>query len=168
MRQLRRVVTGHNAHGKSVVLFDGPPTNVLADRMAELWYTEETPASNRSSVDAALRTPQMQPPRSGSVFRYVLIPPETSSSLESDAATMAALNATHARVDTSRHPGMHRTHTIDYVILLSGKLTMLLDEGEVHLEPLDIVVQRGTNHAWVNRGAEPAMLLAVNIDATPT
>ena len=58
---------------------------------------------------------------------------------------------------------MHQTETIDYIIVLKGELTMLLEDGEVHLKPLDVVVQRGTNHAWVNRGSEPALLAAVLI-----
>jgi quercetin dioxygenase-like cupin family protein len=60
---------------------------------------------------------------------------------------------------------MHKTKSVDYIILLSGEVTMLLDEGEVDLKPFDVVIQRGTNHAWVNRGAEPALLAAILIDA---
>ena len=60
---------------------------------------------------------------------------------------------------------MHKTRTVDYVVLLSGQLTLLLDRGEVKLKPFDVVVQRGTNHAWVNNGKEPAILAAVLIDA---
>jgi naringenin degradation protein FdeH len=62
---------------------------------------------------------------------------------------------------------MHTTKTIDYVILLSGRVTLLLDKGEVDLKPFDVVVQRGTNHGWVNRGTEPALFAAVLIDAKP-
>jgi quercetin dioxygenase-like cupin family protein len=62
---------------------------------------------------------------------------------------------------------MHTTRTIDYVILLSGRVTLLLDKGEVDLKPFDVVVQRGTNHGWVNRGTEPALFAAVLIDAKP-
>ena len=73
--------------------------------------------------------------------------------------------AAHERVDTSRHPAMHKTKTIDYIILLSGDVTLLLDEDEVRLKPFNVVVQRGTNHAWVNNGNEPALLIAVLIDS---
>ena len=75
------------------------------------------------------------------------------------------MGASHERVDTSRHPSMHKTKTIDYIILLKGDLTLLLDEDEVRLKPFDVVVQRGTNHAWVNNGSEPALLIAVLIDS---
>jgi quercetin dioxygenase-like cupin family protein len=75
------------------------------------------------------------------------------------------MGAAHERPDTSRHAAMHKTATIDYVVLLSGKVTLLLDEDERDLEPFDVVVQRGTNHAWINRGKTPALLMAVMIDA---
>ena len=60
---------------------------------------------------------------------------------------------------------MHKTKTIDYIILLSGDVTLLLDEDEVRLKPFNVVVQRGTNHAWVSNGNEPALLIAVLIDS---
>ena len=75
------------------------------------------------------------------------------------------MGAAHERVDTSRHPAMHKTKTIDYIILLNGDVTLLLDEDEVRLKPFNVVVQRGTNHAWVNNGHEPALLIAVLIDS---
>ena len=75
------------------------------------------------------------------------------------------MGAAHERVDTSRHPAMHKTKTIDYIILLNGDVTLLLDEDEVRLKPFNVVVQRGTNHAWVNNGNEPALLIAVLIDS---
>ena len=60
---------------------------------------------------------------------------------------------------------MHKTKTIDYIILLKGDVTLLLDNEEVDLKPFDVVVQRGTNHAWVNNGNEPALFIAVLIDS---
>jgi len=77
----------------------------------------------------------------------------------------AQIGAEHCRPDTSRDPGMHKTRTVDYVILLSGEVTLLLERGEVNLKPFDVVVQRGTNHAWINKGKEPAIIAAVLIDA---
>ena len=75
------------------------------------------------------------------------------------------IGAAHHRVDTSKHPAMHKTETVDYIILLKGDVTLVLDEEEVNLKPFDVVVQRGTNHAWVNIGKEPALLIAVLIDS---
>jgi quercetin dioxygenase-like cupin family protein len=60
---------------------------------------------------------------------------------------------------------MHQSPTTDYIILLKGKITLVLDTEEVDLQPLDVVIQRGTNHAWVNRGTEDALLMAVLVDA---
>ena len=86
--------------------------------------------------------------------------------LESLAAeAFKKIGAEHERVDTTRHPTMHKTKTIDYIILLDGNVTLLLDEDEVSLKPFDVVVQRGTNHAWINNGTEPALFIAVLIDA---
>ena len=81
------------------------------------------------------------------------------------AEAFAAYGAGHARPHTSRNPWMHKTKTIDYIILLSGEVTLLLDGDERLLKPLDVVIQRGTNHAWINRGKEPALLAAILIDA---
>ena len=149
-----------------------PPNVTLGDRLAELWYTDDTPASNRGHTDASLRPLRMEPPARGSVFRCLELAPESQIVDLDEAAraalmreTFASLSAEDTLVDTTRHPGMHRTRSIDYVVVLAGKVRMLLDEGEVDLEPFDVVIQRGTNHAWVNRGTEPALLLAVMIDA---
>ena len=74
------------------------------------------------------------------------------------------MNASHIQVDTTRHPSMHKSDSTDYIILLSGRITLVLDHDEVDLEPLDVVIQRGTNHAWANRGTEDALLMAVLVD----
>ena len=66
--------------------------------------------------------------------------------------------------DKPRHPGMHRTRTIDYALILSGEIDMMLDDSEVHLKAGDVVVQRGTNHAWVNRGDQPCRVAFILID----
>jgi uncharacterized cupin superfamily protein len=81
------------------------------------------------------------------------------------AAAFEQIDAAHERPDTTRHPGMHKTKTIDYIILLSGSVTLLLDNDEVQLQPFDVVVQRGTNHAWVVDGTESALFIAVLIDS---
>jgi hypothetical protein len=172
---IRRIVTGHNEAGHSAILFDGlvRPEHEMQDNVY-LWVTEQTPASNAGRTDAADRPLRLEPPPQGSVFRFVHFPPEAEMaalSAEERERLMAELfgsmGAAHARVDTTRSPGMHRTRTLDYVVLLSGEVTMLLDEGEVDLVPFNVVVQRGTNHGWVNRGTTPALLAVVMIDADP-
>jgi mannose-6-phosphate isomerase-like protein (cupin superfamily) len=164
-REPRRIVTGHDAEGKSVIVIDGPPTPFGA-----YWLTDSTPVDNAKSGDAGQQVRTLEPPPGGSIFRFASIPPEdpkvSREEVERRTARMfAQMDATHCRSDTSRHPGMHKTRTIDYVVLLSGEVTMLLDKGEVDLKPFDVVVQRGTSHAWVNKGKEPALIAAVLIDA---
>jgi quercetin dioxygenase-like cupin family protein len=75
-----------------------------------------------------------------------------------------AIGLPEARVDTSRHPMMHVTPTLDYIVLLSGEISLLLDDGDpIELKPFDAVVQRATNHSWVNTGREPALLMCVMV-----
>jgi mannose-6-phosphate isomerase-like protein (cupin superfamily) len=176
MKNLRRVVTGIDASGKSCVAIDGPPANIREGDgrgAAEFWITDATPANNAALGDlAAERPPRLEPPAGGSGIRYFMVAPENKklslAELEAQsAARFAAMGAAHCRVDTSRHPSMHTTRTVDYIVVLSGRVMLLLDKGEVELKPFDVVVQRGTNHGWVNRGTEPAVMAAILIDAKP-
>ena len=112
----------------------------------------------------------LSPEANGTKFRYFEIQPTPENipreKLEEAAAiAFEKIGAAHERIDTSRHHAMHQTKTIDYIILLKGDVTLLLDKDEVRLKPFDTVVQRGTNHAWVNNGNEPALLIAVLIDS---
>src|SRR5262249_43382798 len=81
------------------------------------------------------------------------------------AAVFEAMGASHLRVDTTRHPFMHKSHTLDHLVLLKGRVRLILDKDEVDLKPFDVVIQRGTNHAWSNLGDEPALMLGVLLDA---
>ena len=173
--KLRRVVTGLDAAGSSVIEIDGPPANTLmrgqGGGTGEIWITSAVPADNTQPLsDLAAAEVSLEPPRGGAKLRWFTVAPESPDLAPEEhealaAASFAALNAAHARVDTRRHPTMHVTGTVDYVVLLRGTVTLVLDEGETELAPGDVVVQRGTNHAWVNRGSETALLLAVLIDA---
>ncbi len=180
LRAVRRVVTGHDAAGRAVIVSDGPAANVIENParpgrgLTELWLTGTTPADNSGEADTAAASVALEPPAGGTVFRFFQLMPEgedgalDAAQREAQfAAGFANMKASHTRVDTSRHPGMHKTASVDYIILLSGEVTMLLDEGEVELKPFDVVIQRGTNHAWINRGAAPAVLAAILIDAEP-
>ncbi len=168
-RKLRRIITGHNEEGKSIVAYDGPPRSSY---LTEIWVTDGSPADNKHKNDAAKRKVRLEPPSNGSLFRFSQVNPEDPSrpieEVEREtAAGFAAVDASHCRPDTSRDPRMHKTKTVDYIILLEGELTLLLDEDEVELKPFDVVIQRGTNHAWINKGSKPALLAAVLIDAEP-
>jgi len=169
----RRVVTGHNASGKSVVIIDGPPARIFGTDsrgLAEIWNTDGEPVDTQARKDRADIDVVLSPVTNGSKFRLFAIAPEDPSMSDEDkeariAERFAAMGAAHERVDTSRHAAMHLTRTVDYIILLSGEVTLLLDEDERDLKPFDVVVQRATNHAWINKGKEPALLIAVLIDA---
>lgn len=174
----RRVVTGHTPDGRSTVLFDGTAYNTAENPRwpgrgpTAFWYTDGAPADLQGNEDAADRPFQLEPPPRGTTFMVTQVMPEsdhanrTPEELEAVMQAQFATNA-HVRADKTRHPMMHRTRTIDYLVLLQGEVTLLLEEGEVTLKPFDVVVQRGTNHAWVNRGSEPALLGVVLVDAIP-
>lgn len=170
MRQVRRIVTTDDASGKSGVLFDGMASHTI-NVLTELWITDDKSANHRDGVDHAEISDRLEPPAGGTLFRSFEIAPESATAHLSDkekrkanAEWFASMNGAHLQPDTSRHPAMHRSHTTDYIILLSGEITLVLDKDERTLKPLDCVVQRGTNHAWVNRGKETALLMAVLVD----
>lgn len=164
-RESKRIVTGHNEEGKSIVAYKGPTS-------FQMWVTDKSPADNKDKNDAANRKVKLEPPPNGSNFRFFQVFPEDSSKsveeIEKETAVgFAAIDATHCRPDTKRDPRMHKTKTVDYIILLQGEVTLLLDADEVDLKPFDVVIQRGTNHAWINKGKTPALLAAILIDAEP-
>jgi mannose-6-phosphate isomerase-like protein (cupin superfamily) len=103
------------------------------------------------------------PPRGGSVFRIVDFPLETTQMRNLDPATMhhSLGDGAPKRGLPSRHRAMHRTRTADYAVVMAGEIDMLLDDCEIHLKAGDVLVQRGTNHAWSNRNDQPATLAFV-------
>ena len=178
MTSYRRIVTGHDDQGRAIIASDGAPGNQRGN-LYEMWNTARMPADNLDATDTATaREVMLEPDANGTVFRFFEIRPEREQpSLEDRARQwqerLATMNeeekaaALALRPDTSRHPSMHRTKTVDYIVLLKGEVTMLVDEGEVHMKPFDVVVQRGTNHGWVNHGDETALLVGVLVDAEP-
>jgi mannose-6-phosphate isomerase-like protein (cupin superfamily) len=174
LKPIRRIVTGHNAKGKSVIVSDGPSPHVLTlpgrgdFGLTNLWVTDRSPASNDGNADAAARTVVLEPPANGTIFRVVEFPPEKSGAAFDRDAAFAAMGADHAMdPDGARHPGMHTTATVDYAIVLSGEIYALMDEGETLMKAGDCLVQRGTNHAWSNRGDVPCLVAFILVSATP-
>jgi mannose-6-phosphate isomerase-like protein (cupin superfamily) len=166
-KPVRRVVTGHDSGGKAIVLFDGEPPVVVRSPMQaglafhEIWNTAEMPVTVTAGYDEPTKKHAgTAPPRNGTVIRFVDLPPEGPDGPRFDqeqarelfSAVGLAENADHHK--PGRHPLMHRTESIDYGIVLSGEIVLLLDDGEVHLKTGDVVVQRGTIHAWTNRTNE--------------
>ncbi len=167
--KFRRIVTVSGPDGRSRVAEDAQVTPGPLG-IFDLWLTERVPAPVEGPDLLPGRPTRLEPPPGGSVFRYFLIPPQDPSLTPEAAeraaqAAFAAVGAAHCRVDTRLNPMMHTTRTVDYVVVLRGEVTLLLDEGKVALKPFDAVVQRGTNHYWINEGKEPALLLGVLLDA---
>ena len=165
----RRVVTGYDASGRAIVLIDGAAPNAKLRRATGLtstllWVTDRSPADNAGSADAAEREIGVAPPPRGSIFRVVDFPPAAEFGAVDNAAMLREMGIASGQ-GGARHAGMHRTRSIDYAVVISGEITMLLDDSEVHLKAGDVVVQRGTKHAWVNRGRENCRIAFVLIDA---
>src|SRR5439155_20444188 len=139
--------------------------------VTDLWETRSAPASNAGKAETTNRPFRLPPPCNGTVFRIIEYPP--------DSERVAALERERSSGDdgsghadafdraSPRHPGFHKTSSVDYAIVLSGEIYALLDEGEVLLTAGDVLIQRGTNHAWSNRSKEPAFLAFVLIDSEP-
>ena len=167
---MRRVVTGHDDAGRAHVLIDDTPGGVVLEkagglRLTELWTTSGTPAAF-STTDRARRERRIEPDPGGSVFRVIEYPPDAERLAQMQPeAHFASMGAQAAPADKRRHPGMHKTRTLDYAIVLSGEIYAVLDEGEVLLRAGDVLVQQGTNHAWSNRSSKPATIAFVLIDA---
>ena len=170
---MRRIITGHNEKGESVVTFEGSPARSIGEDVGglfEIWNTDGKDVISTDDFDRADQDIILSPPDGGTKFRYFQINPLPEGVPEEILQELAAdafekIGAGHHRVDTRKHPAMHKTETIDYIILLKGDVTLILDNEEVDLKPFDVVVQRGTNHAWLNNGDEPALLIAVLIDS---
>jgi mannose-6-phosphate isomerase-like protein (cupin superfamily) len=170
MRPTRRVVTGHDASGKAVVLIDGTAPNAKLRKATGLtstllWVTDESPADNSGSADSAEREIGVAPPTRGSIFRMVDFPPAANVGAVDNAAMLKEMGIAGGAHANPRHATMHRTSSIDYAVVISGEIDMLLDNSEVHLKAGDALVQRGTSHAWVNRGNENCRIAFVLIDA---
>ena len=171
VKPIRRVVTGHDANGKAVVVMDGSASNVVTSAhrpggRTNLWRTTSMPTCFGGDRDEADAVFMVEPPPGGVNFRISEFPPEDPEIMAKiDAAkAFAEVGAAHRIVAGARHPFMHRTDTVDYAIVLEGEIDMLLDEDDVHLKAGDIVIQRGTNHAWANRGDRLCRIAFILID----
>ncbi len=145
MTPIRRIVTGHDTNGKSVVTMDGPAANrnerPNGTVSTLIWGTDETPAEIWSEEDFGARENVLEPTPRGSWFRILDLPPG--------------------------YPGrMHRTDTVDYVMCLAGECVMEMDDGlTIAMKANEVMVQQGTYHSWINRGAEPCRIAFVLVDA---
>jgi mannose-6-phosphate isomerase-like protein (cupin superfamily) len=171
---VKRVVTGHNSAGQSVILYEDRGLNVThipswkGLYVTELWVTNEAPVNNSGDADLSLRPMKHDPDSMGSIFRLVEIPPESETTFDAKGIFEELGSSTKpTEEDSSTHPTMHKTNSIDYLVVVSGQMYMVMEDGETLLNQGDCVVQRGTNHAWVNKSDKPCLLAAVLIDAEP-
>src|ERR1700680_3592586 len=145
--KLRRIVTKHDPSGKAAIWIDADATNhkFPNEKISStlMWSTDHTPTLILSDEDEGDRILGSAPPPCGSRFTMMEFQPGNEATL-------------------------HRTDTVDYVICLSGEIDMILDDSQsVTLRPGDVVIQRGTNHAWANRSDKPCRLAVVLLDAVP-
>lgn len=146
---VRRIVTGHDAHQTAKIIEDGPAQGARYPRPGAvstlIWATDRMPANIEAGEDfedMGARKLGTAPLPNGTRFTVNDFPPGDVGA-------------------------MHRTETLDYVIVISGEIDMVTDESTVSLKAGDVMVQRGTNHAWVNKGTEVARIAFVLIDAQP-
>jgi quercetin dioxygenase-like cupin family protein len=146
---IRRVVTGHDSKNVAKVLIDAPATNAKHPDSGVvstlMWITDRNPADiavGESIEDMGARIVGTAPPAGGTRFCVIDFPP-------------------------GNHPHMHRTETIDYVIVIEGEIEMDMDDSTVKLKQGDILIQRGTNHAWANRSNRNARVAFVLVDGQP-
>lgn len=177
---VRRVVTGHDADGRSIIVSDGPAPNVNAPGVMPelvarvLWTTDTIPVSNAGNEDAAPADliPPVAPPARGTILRIADFPPDSRYDGVDVAEMFRQIGGENAHAagrehGDARHFWFHKTDTLDYAIVLEGEVCALLDEGECLLRPGDVLIQRGTNHAWSNRGDRTCRVAFVLIDALP-
>jgi mannose-6-phosphate isomerase-like protein (cupin superfamily) len=171
---IRRVVTGKDATGKAIAMIDAVATTVhwreeLGVTNTLLWMTDSNPADLSNREDTANRKVGVVPPPGGTIFRVIEFAPEREVKADYETRLRIFQGLGLAPEGESREkprdPAMHRTRTIDYGIVLSGEIDMLLDDSEIHLKAGDVVIQRGTNHAWVNRGNQPCQMAFILVDA---
>ncbi len=176
---MKRVVTGHDAQGRSVVVFEGPPAREVlfetfpGPRFFEIWGTDSPPSLPVAQTDPTLEMDSFVAGPGGTRFRLILFPPE--GSVTPAASALADPNAVRSEA-LRKLPGlaetleadlrMHRTDTVDYGVVISGEIWMELDDGrEVHLKAGDCLVQNGTRHGWSNRGQESCLVAFIMIGA---
>lgn len=174
VESIRRAVTGLSEEGRSVFIMDGAATAVKEMEsmpglaLTDLWVTGGAPADNSGITDAAERPIILEPPANGTIFRIVEFPPDSAWRDNADAkAAFESIGAGHATDDQVDDPMMHKTATVDYLIVLKGEIWAILEEGEICLKQGDCMIQQGTNHSWSVRTDEPCLLAAILVNAEP-
>lgn len=169
--KVRRIVTGLNAAGKSTIVSDTylPSADLTpSERVrAGMWVTDSVPVSNTASDPVPDGVINSIPPqaRGGTVFRITDVTPDASNPANIHALAAGGVHQTPER--SAKHHGFHMTNTLDYAICLEGEVWAVLDDTETLMKPGDVLIQRGTYHAWSNRTDKMARMAFVLIDAEP-
>jgi mannose-6-phosphate isomerase-like protein (cupin superfamily) len=169
---IRRVVTGLDANNKAVVMFDSRmplQTGPYGLNSTNLWVTNTYPLGFSFKDDTSAIPVGVSPLDHGTKFRVVEFPPldaATEAKMEPGFLMKAVGPVAPARGLPVTHPLMHRTRSVDYAVVLSGEIDMMLDDTVVHLKPGDTIVQQATNHAWVNHGTGTCRILFVLMDSS--
>ena len=176
---IRRIVTGHNKNGKAIIIADGPTPGVKTTPnrpgviFHNMWTTKSSPARYDGSEEETSIDLPLPPPKAGTTFRLIEFPPESKvEQVDEETAKKAfqeygadgALKHGESEQKKKQHSFMHQTDTVDYALCLSGEMTMYLDDSEVVMKAGDVMVQRGTNHAWVNKSEEYCTMAFILID----
>ncbi len=176
IKSLRRIVVrDHSDGGKSRALCDAPSPDVRLDparpgfAATRMWVTDATPARIHNET---LNLPHtLEPPKAGSLCRYLQIPPDAAwqgkVGLQQVQAYFAAMGSPAASTysGSAPHPYMQKTRSLDFALIIAGEVTLVLDLEEVHLAAGDTVVLRGANHAWSNRSDKPCIIAMSMHDA---
>lgn len=170
---MRRVITGDDANGDSLVIIDGPPSSINGDPnvggLFDIWHDDASgPLNPQVHRDLGPDRCVLSPSDGKVKVRWFVIPPKPEGvPMETLAALtrerFATFDAADHLTDQTKSPAMHRTESIDVICLLRGEVDLILDNGRTRIKPGQIVIQRGTSHGWEAIGA-PALLLAVLID----
>ena len=175
-KSTRRVVTGHSADGRSCIVSDANcsvsvslhhPDFVVTDA----WRLDALPADNGTYVDPCQKM-ELESESTGNVVRIVQFPPDRDYLPGLDIKTTLAKlgetgSASLAQGEDAPHPAMHKSNSLDYVIIVSGEIYAVMEDGETLLRPGDILIQRGTNHAWSNRSEAVCVMAAILNGAKP-
>jgi hypothetical protein len=174
-RPVRRIVTIDDADGQSKPLSIGPVLDVSRDPARPGYASSHVWAAGidlrAADLGKARAHHTIEPPPKGSVCRVITFPPDAvyagKVGAREVAAFFAAAGSPHASTYSlsAPHPYMQKTRTLDFCLVLEGKITLILDTQEVGLEAGDTVIQRGANHAWSNRSSEPCVVAFTLIDA---
>lgn len=168
---VRRIVTGVDDDGKSIIAEDGPSPHVtyISENgefaLVDLWRTSAAPSQARA-VDKVTRPAVLSPDPGGSVVRVLRMPPfaDMEANSPGDGFDPSAKSAFENQ-DKSIHPGMHKTNSVDYAIILSGEVWAILERGETRMCAGDVLIQRATSHAWENRSDQSCVIAFVLVDA---